>query len=81
MYASVCMLCMICMILMALLWSRVILVAQSVLMRVLYVLAYLSIGCFKVGTSDVRASDVVPLIDDQAKDGDHGLMIKIIIHE
>ena len=41
--------------------------ARSVRMMVLYVLAYLSIGCFKVGTSDVRASDVVPLIDDQAK--------------
>ena len=38
--------------------------AQSVRMMVLYVLAYLSIGCFKVGTSDVRALDVVPLIDD-----------------
>ena len=36
-------------------------------MMVLYVLAYVSIGCFKVGTSDVRASDVVPLIDNQAK--------------
>ena len=55
--------------------------AQSIRMMMLYVLAYFSIGCFKVGTSDVRASDVVPLIDDQAKDGDHGLMIKIIIHE
>ena len=33
----------------------------------LYVLAYLSIECFKIGTSDVRALDVVPLIDDQAK--------------
>ena len=30
-------------------------------------LAYLSIGYFEVGTSDVRALDVVPLIDDQAK--------------
>ena len=27
----------------------------------------LSIGCFEVGTSDVRAFDVVPLIDDLAK--------------
>ena len=39
-------------------------VAQSVRMMVLYVLAYLSIGCFKVGTSNVRASNVVPFIDD-----------------
>ena len=36
-------------------------------MMVLYLLAYVSIGCFKVGTSDVKASYVVPLIDDQAK--------------
>ena len=37
-------------------------------MRVLHqLLADLSIGCFEVGTPDVRASDVVPLIDDQAK--------------
>ena len=43
-------------------------VARSVRMRVLHQkLADLSIGCFKVGTSDVIASDVVPLIDDQAK--------------
>ena len=42
--------------------------AQSVRMRVLHqLLADLSIGCFQVGTSDVIASDVVPLIDDQAK--------------
>ena len=33
----------------------------------------LNIGCLEVGTSDVRASDVVPL-----KNGDHGL---IEIHE
>ena len=31
-------------------------------------LADLSIGCLKVGISDVRASDVVPSIDDQAKE-------------
>ena len=68
MYTSVCMLCMICMILTGLLWSRVMIAAQSVRMRVLYqTLADLSIGCFKVGTSNVRASDVVPLLDDQAK--------------
>ena len=36
-------------------------------MMMLYILAYLSIECFKISTSDVRASDVVPLIDDQAK--------------
>ena len=42
--------------------------AQSVRMRVLYQLfADLSIGCFEVGTHSVRTSDVVPLIDDQAK--------------
>ena len=67
MYASVCMLCMICMILTGLLWSRVMITTRSVRMMVLYVLAYLSIGCFKFGTSDVRASHVVPFIDDQAK--------------
>ena len=38
-------------------------------MRVLYQpLADLSIGCFEVGTSSVRASDVVHLMDDQAKE-------------
>ena len=36
-------------------------------MMMLYILVYLSIKCFKIGTSDVRALDVVPLIDDQAK--------------
>ena len=37
-------------------------------MRVLHQpLADLSIGCFEVGISNVRASDVVPLIDDQTK--------------
>ena len=42
--------------------------ARSVRMRVLHQPhADLSIGCFEVGTSDVIASDVVPLIDDQAK--------------
>ena len=68
MYASVCMLCMIWIILMGLLWSRVMIVARSVRMRVLYQpLVDLSIGYSGVGTSDVKASDVVPLIDDQAK--------------
>ena len=43
-------------------------VARSVRMRVLHQpLADLSIGCFEVSTSDVIASDVVPLIDDQVK--------------
>ena len=43
-------------------------VARSIRMRILHQpLADLSIGYFKVGTSDVRASDVVPLIDDLAK--------------
>ena len=41
---------------------------QSIRMRVLYqLLAYLSIGCFEVGTHGARTSDVVPLIDDEAK--------------
>ena len=53
---------------MGLLWSRVMIAARSVRIRMLHQpLADLSIGCFEVGTSDVRASDVVPLIDDQAK--------------
>ena len=30
-------------------------------------LADLNIGCLEIGTSDVKASDVIPLIDDQAK--------------
>ena len=30
--------------------------------------ADLSIGCLEVGTSDVRASDVVPSVYDQAKE-------------
>ena len=56
------------MILMDLLWSRVMIVARSVRMRVLHQpLVDLRIGCFEVSTSDVRAFDVVPLIDDQAK--------------
>ena len=65
MNASVSMLCMICMILTGLLWSGVMIAAQSVRMRVLHQpLTDLSIGCFKVGTSSIRASDVVPLLDD-----------------
>ena len=37
-------------------------------MRVLHqLLVDLSIGCLEVGTSDVRASDVVPSVDDQDK--------------
>ena len=68
MYASVYMLCMICMILTGLPWSRVMITARSVRMRVLHQpLADLSIGCFEVGTFDVIALDVVPLIDDQSK--------------
>ena len=44
------------------------LIARRVRMRLLYQpLADLSIGCFKIDTPDVRAYDVVPLIDDQAK--------------
>ena len=38
-------------------------------MRVLHQpLADFSIGCLEVGTSDVRASDVVPSVYDQAKE-------------
>ena len=52
------MLCMICMILTSLIWSRVMIAAWSVRMGMLYQpLVDLSIGCFKVGTSEVRASD------------------------
>ena len=68
MNASVCMLCMICMILTGLLWSGVMITARSVRMRVLHQpLADLSIGCLEIGPFDIRASDIVPLIDDQAK--------------
>ena len=68
MYASVCMLCMICMILTGLLWSRVMIVAWSIRMRVLYQpLIDLSIGCFEVDTFGARAYDIVPLIDYQTK--------------
>ena len=59
---------MIRMILTRLLWSRVMIADRSIRMRVLYQpLADLSIGCFEVGTHGARTSDVVPLIDDQAK--------------
>ena len=68
MYASVCMLCMICMILMDLLCSGVMIAAWSVRIRVLHQpLVDLSIGCLEVGISDVRASDIICLVDDQAK--------------
>ena len=57
------------MILMGLLCSRVMIAAWSVRMRVLYQpLADLSIGYLEVGISDVRASDVVPSVYDQAKE-------------
>ena len=62
------MLYMICMILTGLLWSRVMIAAWSIRMRVLYQpLTDLNLGCLEVGISDVRASDVVPSVDDQAK--------------
>ena len=65
MYASVC---MICIILTGLLWSGVMIAARRVRVRVLHqLLADFNIGYFEVGTSSVRASDVVPLLDDQAK--------------
>ena len=61
-------LCMICMILMGLLCSKVMIVACSVRMRVLHQPhADLSLECLEVGISDVRASDVVPSVGDQAK--------------
>ena len=45
-------------------WSA----ARSVRMRVLHQpLADLSLGCLEVGISDIRASHVVPSVDDQAK--------------
>ena len=54
---------------MGLLCSRVMIAAWSVRMRVLHQpLADLSIGCLEVGISDVRASDIVCLVDDQAKE-------------
>ena len=44
-------------------------VAWSVRMRVLHqLLTDLSIGCLEVGISNVRASDVVPSVDDQTKE-------------
>ena len=68
MYASVCMLCMICMILIGLPWSRIMITARSVRMRVLHQpLADLNIGYFEVSTSSVRASDIVRLVDDHTK--------------
>ena len=52
------------------------LVAQGVRTRVLYQpLADLSLGCFEVDVSGARASDIIPLIDDQLTDEVHGLMI------
>ena len=60
--------CMICMILMGLLWSRVYARSSRCENEMLHQsLADLSIGCFEVGTLDVRAFDVVPLIYYQAK--------------
>ena len=54
------MLCMICMILTGLPWSRVMIAARSIRMRVFYQpLADLSIGCFEVGTPNVIASDTI----------------------
>ena len=40
-------------------------------------LADLSLECFKVGTSDARASDTVPTTDDQWEDEVHCLMTLI----
>ena len=63
MYASVCMLCMICMILTGLPWSRVMITAWSLRMRVFYQpLTDLSIGCFEVGTPDVIAKQLMKSI-------------------
>ena len=72
MYASVCMLCMICMILtlklmiltLGLLWNYV--CNSECENNVLHQqLPNLSFEYFKIGVSGARASDVVPLIDDQ----------------
>ena len=64
MNASVCMLCMICMILTGLPVER----SYDHSSRVFHQpFANLSIGCLEVGISDVRASDIVRLVDDQAK--------------
>ena len=58
------MLCMICMILTGLPVER----SYDRSSRVFHQpFAYLSIGCLEVGISDVRASDIVRLVDDQAK--------------
>ena len=38
----------------------------------------LSLKCFKVGTFDVRASDVVPLIDDQTR-GQESMTLELMI--
>ena len=68
MNASVCMLCMICMILTGLLWSGVMIAARSVRVRVLHQpIADFNIRYFEVGTSSVKASDIVRLVNDQAK--------------
>ena len=49
-------------------WSRVMITARSVRMSVLHQpLTDLSIGCFEVSTSDVRASDII-LVDTQFQD-------------
>ena len=40
-------------------------------------LADLSIGCFEVGVSGARASDIIPLKDNQLIDEVHGLMIML----
>ena len=65
MNASVCMLCMICMILTGLPVER----SYDRSSRVFHQpFADLSIGCLEIGISDVRASDVVPSVYDQAKE-------------
>ena len=64
MNASVCMLCMICMILTGLPVER----SYDCSSRVFHQpFADLSIGCLEVAISDVRASDIVRLVDNQAK--------------
>ena len=55
--------------------------ARGVRMRMLHQpLIDLSIGCFEVGTPDVRASDIVRLTDDRPANEVHGLMIVELLY-
>ena len=64
------------MILMGLLWSRIMLCSLECENEMLHQsFVDLSIRCFKFGVSNVKASDTIPLIDDQLTDEVYGLMI------